>query len=438
MRTLTNNIQGLLIFGVVFAIAGFFLLRNIGGDEESGRRFAVPNPNRPTQSVEPAWLDALAAGIDNSLTRVPTEAPPTVDFVQPTANINPNATIQFVGITQVPISQLDTPTPLPTSPFDIVTASAEAGSRSGSTAVPSPTGIAQDSNSGSAIEQFQPPPEQVPLALHPYDHFYFRRPVDASGNSASLFYYPYGARWQETARVHHGIDIPNPIGEQVLAAADGVVFYSGRVTQDTEYEGMEVYASYGNVVVIEHDFTVDGKPVFTLYAHLAARSVATGARVFMGDVIGLVGDTGVVTGAHIHFEVRHGENTYWNTRNPLLWIAPYINHGVIAGRIVDAAGDYIDEVTVQLSRGGRIVDRTVTYAQPLGGTRRPTRVVPDDNRQENFVFGDVPVGTYQVIVVADGRRFQQSIDVLAGRVNWVPEFRINPPESTPLPSASDS
>ena len=162
---------------------------------------------------------------------------------------------------------------------------------------------------------------------------FFDVPVDASGNSESLFYYTYGARWQNTARVHHGIDIPNPIGEQVLAAADGVVFYSGRVTQDADYEGMELYASYGNLVVIEHDFEVDGQPVFTLYAHLAARSVAIGTRVEMGDVIGLVGNTGIVTGPHIHFEVRHGVNSYWNTRNPLLWIAPYINHGVIAGRV---------------------------------------------------------------------------------------------------------
>ena len=433
MRTLANNLQGIVILGIVFTFVGVYLLQNQQSETgANNQRFALPNPNQPTESAEPAWLDALESGIDNSLTRVPTDAPPTAEFVQPTANINPNATIQFVGVTQVAISELSTPTPIPTSPFEAVTATANADVRSGSTPVPSPTGLSQAIDTENAVAQFQPPPEQVPLALHPYDHFYFRRPVDASGNSESLFYYTYGARWQDTARVHHGIDIPNPIGEQVLAAADGTVFYSGRATTDTEYEGMEIYASYGNVVVIEHDFTVEGKPVYTLYAHLAARSVAVGARVEMGDVIGLVGDTGIVTGAHIHFEVRHGENTYWNTRNPLLWIVPYINHGVIAGRVVNAAGEYIDEVSIQLARGGRTIDRTVTYAQPFGGTRRPTRVVPDDNRQENFVFGDVPVGTYQVIVVVEGRRFQQTVEVLAGRVNWIPEIRIDPPESTPI------
>lgn len=437
MRTLANNLQGLIILGLVMAVAGFVLFESSDTQSSSGV-IALPNPVEPTVAQQPAWQSALESRIDTSLTRVPTAEVPTLDFVPPTANVDISAPLEIVGVTEVALQQLPTSTPPATLPApDLAVNTDDDLPRSGSTAVPSPTGVVAVADSASAVEQFQLPPEQVPLSLHPYDHFVFRRPVDASGNSESLFYYTYGARWQNTARVHHGIDIPNPIGEQVLAGADGVVFYSGRVDRDGEYEGMELYASYGNMVVIQHDFEVDGLPVYSLYAHMQARSVQTGTRVEMGDVIGVVGNTGIVTGPHIHFEVRHGDNTYWNTRNPLLWIAPYINHGVIAGRVVDANGNYIDEVAVQLTQGGRTRDRTVTYAQPLpaGVERTPGvyRVVPDNNRQENFVFGDVPAGTYQVIVTVDGRTFRQTIEVRRAMVNWVPEFQINPPESTPVP-----
>lgn len=431
MQALARNLQGFIIIVIVFGIGLALLLQN--QSSSSSPQYSIPVGGNPTRTQDPAWMNVLEEGIDNSLTRVPTETPFVVEFVPPTVDgFNPSVTPISFRVTQVAVSQLSSPTPLPTSAFEASPA-AEVNT-GGSTPVPSPTGVAENLVDFDAIERFQPPPEQLPLALQPYDHFFFTRPVDASGNSESLFYYTYGSRWQSTARVHHGIDIPNPIGEQVLAAAGGTVFYSGIVTQDDEYEGMELYASYGNFIVIEHDFTVNGQSMYTLYAHLTARLVEQGERVEIRDVIGLVGNTGIVTGPHVHFEVRYGENSYWNTRNPLLWIAPYLNHGVIAGRIVDEDGNYIDELSVQLIRGGRTVDRTVTYAQPAGGTRRPFRVVPDENWQENFVFGDVPAGTYQVVAVVNGRRFQQTIEVLPGMVNWVPVFQVNPPESTPVPT----
>lgn len=429
MHTLARNLQGIIIVIIVLGIGGALLMQN----NSDSQQYAIPVGGNPTRTQDPAWEAAVGAGIDNSLTRVPTETPYVQEYAPPSpSGFDPSTTPLSFRVTQVAISQLATPTLLPTSAFsDDVIPTLATGI--GSTAVPSPTGLAQ-SLDFEAIAQFQPPPEQLPLSLQPYDHFFFTRPVDASGNSESLFYYTYGSRWQGTARVHHGIDIPNPIGEQVLGVADGTVFYSGIVTEDGEYEGMELYASYGNFIVIEHDFTVNGKAVYTLYAHLAARLVDEGERVEMGDVIGLVGNTGIVTGPHVHFEVRYGTNSYWSTRNPLLWIAPYLNHGVVAGRVTDEDGNYIDELSIQLVRGGRTIDRTVTYAQPNGGTRRPFRVVPDDNWRENYVFGDVPAGTYQVVAVVDGRRFQQTIEVRAGMVNWVEEFRLNPPESTPVPT----
>ena len=55
----------------------------------------------------------------------------------------------------------------------------------------------------------------------------------------------------------------------------------------------------GNAVVLDH-----GMGVYTGYWHLSQLSVAPGQEVSQGDVIGLVGNTGRSTGAHLHWELR--------------------------------------------------------------------------------------------------------------------------------------
>src|SRR5262249_52982308 len=122
----------------------------------------------------------------------------------------------------------------------------------------------------------------------------------------ALFSYPYGSdgpQEQTPWRVHHGIDMPNPIGQTVRAAGSGTVIWAG--------SGFENSPSYGNVVEIQHDFGYNGQPLYTLYAHLSAFLVTAGQVVNTGDPIGLVGNTGRVSGPHVHFEVRMGaKSTY--------------------------------------------------------------------------------------------------------------------------------
>ena len=86
---------------------------------------------------------------------------------------------------------------------------------------------------------------------------------------------------------HTGLDIASHYGDDVRAAADGVVIWTGT------REG------YGRVVIIDHGFGIT-----TWYAHLSAYDTQEGMRVKRGDVIAQEGDSGRATAPHLHFEVR--------------------------------------------------------------------------------------------------------------------------------------
>ncbi len=91
-------------------------------------------------------------------------------------------------------------------------------------------------------------------------------------------------------RWHRGTDFAALRGTPVLAAMDGVVEQSG-------WQG-----GYGNLVRLRHG---DGST--TAYAHLSQVDVSVGRRVAQGTALGRVGDTGLATGPHLHFEwLREG------------------------------------------------------------------------------------------------------------------------------------
>ena len=87
-------------------------------------------------------------------------------------------------------------------------------------------------------------------------------------------------------RLHAGTDIGCPEGTPVQAAGNGKCTVA------------EVESGYGNIIRIDH-----GGGIITGYAHLSAMKVQVGATVTKGQVIGVSGNTGVGTGAHLHWEV---------------------------------------------------------------------------------------------------------------------------------------
>jgi murein DD-endopeptidase MepM/ murein hydrolase activator NlpD len=93
--------------------------------------------------------------------------------------------------------------------------------------------------------------------------------------------------------VHRGIDLSTfRYGDPIVATADGQV-----VTVDYDPTG------FGNYVIIRHKHGF-----YTRYGHMQSFKVRTGQRVQQGEVIGYIGNTGLSTGPHVHYEVHIGSD----------------------------------------------------------------------------------------------------------------------------------
>ena len=111
-----------------------------------------------------------------------------------------------------------------------------------------------------------------------------RAPLDFSYVSSSFNpkrFHPVLKR----VKAHRGIDYAAPIGTPVKAAGDGKVIRSGY----DKYNGHHVFIQHGQKYV-------------TKYLHFSKRRVRTGQRVKQGQIIGNLGRSGMVTGAHLHYE----------------------------------------------------------------------------------------------------------------------------------------
>lgn len=103
------------------------------------------------------------------------------------------------------------------------------------------------------------------------------------------------------ARPHEGIDVSAPMGAPIVAPAGGIVV---RVTKET---------GYGNVLEVDH-----GNGIVTKYAHCSRIVVRMGERVKRGQVIANVGNTGLSTGPHLHYEIHVNGKVV----DPLTYVLP--------------------------------------------------------------------------------------------------------------------
>lgn len=109
-------------------------------------------------------------------------------------------------------------------------------------------------------------------------------------------------------RAHKGIDLAAPIGTPIQSTGDGTIVSIGR------------HNGYGNMIEIKHDKTYS-----TLYGHMLKfqKGLSKGSRVRRGQVIGYVGQTGLATGPHCHYELhvynqpRNPTTTYLPTASPV-------------------------------------------------------------------------------------------------------------------------
>ena len=118
----------------------------------------------------------------------------------------------------------------------------------------------------------------------------------------------YGYRMHpiyKTMKFHAGMDFTGAIGTPIYATGNGLVVES------------QFDKGYGRHVIIDHGFSYK-----TMYAHMEKIVVKKGQTVKRGDVIGYLGNTGLSTGPHLHYEVRKNEkpvdpiNFYFNDLSP--------------------------------------------------------------------------------------------------------------------------
>jgi LysM repeat protein len=112
---------------------------------------------------------------------------------------------------------------------------------------------------------------------------YYVRPIDGGRRSQGLHGY-------------NGIDLAAPVGTPIHAAAAGTVI----VARSGGWNG-----GYGSFVIVSHNNGTQ-----TLYAHASKILVSVGQYVAQGDTIALLGNTGLSTGPHVHFEIRGAKNPF--------------------------------------------------------------------------------------------------------------------------------
>ncbi len=373
-------------FPLLLVLVGLLVILVLSGQQLEKEASITATPTKtPVAGLVNTTLPELAVVVRTVAT---TSLPQTLPPAAPT-------------LMSSPVGGIESPTPVPTftsSPTRLPTWT--------SSPVPSPTPTLAPTWTATPAHTFTPPPRDASIASV-QDHYWLERPIPPEYANWTDRIYPYGSTLGGALPTHHGVEFYNPLGVPVLAAGVGIVVTAG-ADSDAVFGPQADF--YGNLVVIRHEQLYQDQYLYTLYGHLSEVLVSEGGAVAAGDLIGLVGGTGVANGgAHLHFEVRVGENRYEMTRNPELWLRPFPGWGSIAGQLLWPDGSYVYEASLLIRRAddpSRFVNRSIyTYADDA--------VNPDDGWRENFTTPDLEPGPYEVIFRHVG------LDILMQELVWV-------------------
>lgn len=297
------------------------------------------------------------------------------------------------------------------------------------TPLPDPLELPLPYQSSNPASAYRPPLYPVPWALSDNDHFFFTRPLPANTVNWPLSAYRYGDTNFGPDKPHTGVDIVVDEGTPVYAVGPGTVVWA-------EYGlylgGKDLSDPYGLSVAIQHDFGYNGKPLFSVFAHLSQSYVIKGQHVETGQLIALSGNTGQSTAPHLHFEVRMGENLFYNSYNPELWTSPPQGWGILVGQVTNTWGEPLFQQKISLTN---LATGESRWVNTYGSFRLINR---DPYYQENIVFSDLPAGTYLISVAYVGRDFSAMVEIIPGAISF---FRFNgynginfTPPTTEIPS----
>ena len=248
------------------------------------------------------------------------------------------------------------------------------------------------------------PPIDIDLSQ---SHLWFRRPINS--NNAPSIPYRFGMTYNQKLVPHRAVDIAESDSTPIVAVGSGTIYFAGT---DNEVQFGPQLDFYGYTVVLELDTKWQGHTIYALYGHLASISVASGQTVNSGDELGTVGNSGIATATHLHFEIRQNNpHSYSSVRNPELWYQPLAGWGVLAGRVIDANGHFLPGVRVNLM----CRDNIPRYVETYWDQHTP----PDDVLGENFVISDLPSGTCRIWAEPFGRVVEKTVDIQSGELAFV-------------------
>ena len=267
------------------------------------------------------------------------------------------------------------------------------------------------SGPGSLWPTFDPP------SLISGAHFWLEPPFPGGFNQLYSPGYQFGSTGGGRYRIHHGVDIGNPVGTPVLATASGEVVHAG--PDNPELLG-PYNDFYGNSVVIRLDRKLNTsrgeQDVFVLYGHLVSVEVQEGQWVGTGDYLGGVGMTGIAIGPHLHMEVRIGQNSYLHTVNPATWMRPAAYTGTLVVRLLSATGRTWPGVQLSLYR---YEETGVSWYRVVETYPELESIGPDPSWGENGALSHIPVGTYLLTGSVNGEEVRQEITVRDGETTFV-------------------